>query len=47
LLRDPLRRCSMGRAGRQHVLENYTWDRIADEYLRVLAPQGQAAHLCG
>jgi glycosyltransferase involved in cell wall biosynthesis len=46
LLRDPLRRCSMGRAGRQHVLENYTWDRIADEYLRVLAPQGQAAHLC-
>jgi phosphatidylinositol alpha-1,6-mannosyltransferase len=36
LLRDPLRRRALGRAGRQHVLANYTWDQVADRYLRVL-----------
>jgi glycosyltransferase involved in cell wall biosynthesis len=35
LLRDPDRRRAMGQAGREHVLSHYTWERAADEYLRL------------
>jgi glycosyltransferase involved in cell wall biosynthesis len=37
LLRHPRRRCAMGRAGRQHVLQQHTWERVADSYLRLLS----------
>lgn len=35
LLADPERRAQMGRAGRKKVLENYTWEIVADRVRRV------------
>ena len=35
LLRNPDRRRAMGQAGREHVLSHYTWERAADDYLRL------------
>jgi glycosyltransferase involved in cell wall biosynthesis len=36
LLLNSEHRHTMGQAGREHVLENYTWDRVADAYLTAL-----------
>ncbi len=35
LLRDPKRREIMGRAGRAHVCEHYSWERIAQQLLNI------------
>lgn len=35
LVRDPLLRAQMGKAGRRHVLENYTWEQSLDTMLEV------------
>ena len=36
LLLNPGHRHTLGHAGREQVLENYTWDRVADAYLTAL-----------
>jgi len=36
LLGDPAARRAMGERGRAHVLEEFTWERAADEYIRVM-----------
>ncbi len=33
LLRNPAQRAAMGMAGRQEVIDHYTWERIAHDYL--------------
>lgn len=47
LVLDPALRRSMGAAGRQHVLDNYTWsasvDRMEDVYRSVLASRASGA----
>jgi sugar transferase (PEP-CTERM/EpsH1 system associated) len=35
LLQDPERRLSIGRAARDFVVENYSWPRIADQFLQI------------
>lgn len=37
LLRDPECRRTLGQAGRQQVMDHYTWPRAADEYVRLFA----------
>jgi glycosyltransferase involved in cell wall biosynthesis len=37
-LSDPQRLAHMGAAGREHVLANYTWDRVAESILAKLDP---------
>jgi glycosyltransferase involved in cell wall biosynthesis len=44
LLRDPSRCRSMGRAGRQQVVNHHTWDHVADGYLGLL--EGELAEGC-
>ena len=36
LLRDPVRAASMGATAAAWVRENYSWDRAADEFARLL-----------
>lgn len=47
LLSDPQRRAQMGQAGRQKVLENYTWDTVTDRvravYVRAVARRAARA----
>jgi glycosyltransferase involved in cell wall biosynthesis len=43
LLRDPHRRRGMGIAAREHVLANYTWGRIAKQYLDIFSGDVRAA----
>ncbi len=40
LLDDPARARSMGKAARQHVLENWTWDRVARRCLEAYTAAG-------
>lgn len=35
-LLEPTRRSTMGRAGREHVITHYSWESVADAYLRLL-----------
>lgn len=42
LLEDEPRRRAMGMAGRRRVLEQYTWDQIADRYLELLTASSGA-----
>jgi len=37
LIADPLLRPRMGKAGRAHVLAHFAWERIAEQFLEVLA----------
>jgi phosphatidylinositol alpha-1,6-mannosyltransferase len=37
LVHHPELRADMGRAGRSHVLANYTWDRIAERFLAAVS----------
>jgi glycosyltransferase involved in cell wall biosynthesis len=37
LLRDPGLRADAGRAGRDHVLAHYTWDRVAERFMGMVA----------
>lgn len=41
LLRDPSRRAAMGRAGRAHVLDLWSWERLGERLREVLAPAAE------
>jgi len=36
LIKDPLLRQSMGQSGRAHILDNYSWDKTAERFLKQL-----------
>ena len=36
MLNDPTLRQTLGRAGRQHVLERFDWNIIAERYIRLI-----------
>jgi len=36
LITDPLLRQAMGQAGRSHILENYSWEKTAEKFLKEL-----------
>ncbi|MFS8086979.1 MAG: glycosyltransferase family 4 protein, partial [Acidobacteriota bacterium] len=40
LLANPLQRREMGERGRAHVREHFTWERAAEEYVRVMSGKG-------
>ena len=42
LLRDPARLRAMGRAGRQTVVDRYTWDRVVDRLVREIGDAAPA-----
>ncbi|MBI5303620.1 MAG: glycosyltransferase family 4 protein [Chloroflexi bacterium] len=38
LLNDPTRRQKMGGAGRARILTDFTWERVGEQYLQLMAP---------
>lgn len=37
LLDDPGRAADMGRAGRQHMIDTFSWDRVIDQYIELMS----------